>query len=271
MIYQEGDLIISGSSRGLRYGDGLFETMKCKNNHLLSAQQHFARLWKGLETLQFDIPKHFTSVYLEQQIHSLIKKNGQEDAVRIRLNIFRSDGGLNDPKDNLPNYIIETWDLSADAGKWNSNGLILSIYNEVKKSCDILSNLKHNNYLPSVMAALYAKKQKVNDVLVLNSFNRICESSIANVFLIKEEVIYTPPLSEGCVAGILRNFLIEQLDAEGFMLKEKIITPEDVMNADEIFLTNSITNIRWVKQIGNKEFTNKLTQKIYTAIISKIL
>jgi branched-chain amino acid aminotransferase len=270
-IYKERDAVIGAANRGLRYGDGLFETMKYKNGALLFAKQHFARLWNGLKILQFEIPKHVTQDFLEKEIVALLNTTEIKHDARIRLNIFRGDGGLYDAKDDVLNYIIEIWELSADSGKWNSNGLVVGIYDEVKKSCDVLSNLKHNNYLPSVIAALYAKKEKWNDALILNSYDRICETTIANIFLIKDEIIYTPPLSEGCVAGIMRAFLIEQLHSLKFIINEKPITLSEVMDADEICLTNSIYNIRWVQQIGNKSFSNTLTQKIYSSIISTIL
>jgi branched-chain amino acid aminotransferase len=269
-ILKEGAAIIGADNRGLRYGDGLFETMKFKDGHLIFTDEHFNRLWNGMDILQFDIPKHFTREYLLQQISLLIKKNEIENVARIRLTVFRGDGGLYDAKDSSPNYIIQAWPLMGDAEKFNSNGLILGIYNEAKKSCDILSNLKHNNYLVSVMAALHAKKQKWNDAVILNTYNRICESTIANIFLISDNIIYTPLLSEGCVAGIMRKVLIDTISYLGFKLIEKQITIDELMEADEVFLTNSIYTIRWVHQVDNKKYANDITSKIYATLISKI-
>jgi branched-chain amino acid aminotransferase len=270
-VYKNGDLIISADNRGLRYGDGLFETLKFQHEKLIFADAHFQRLWKGMEVLQFEIPKNFTHGFLQEEIYSLLKKNKIENSARVRLNIFRSSGGLYDPKDHLPNYIIEAMPLSEDVGKWNSNGLILGVYDEVKKSCDMLSNLKHNNYLPSVMAALQAKKEKWNDAIILNTYNRICESTIANIFIIKDEVVYTPALGEGCVAGIIRDFIINNISSLGFKSIEKEITIDELMNADEVFLTNSIYTMRWVQQIDDKKYTSHLAHKIYSSVISALL
>ena len=94
-----------------------------------------------------------------------------------------------DAKNYFPNYIIQSWALPEGNGEWNSNGLIAGVYEEVKKSCDILSNLKHNNYLPYVLAALKTKMEKWNDAIVLNMYGRICDCTIANVFLIKDNKI----------------------------------------------------------------------------------
>lgn len=269
-IFSEGTSVVGVDNRGLRYGDGLFETIKMKNRHLVLEDEHFARLWNGMKVLQFDIPKQFTPDKLQQAITLLVKKNGHENAARVRINVFRGDGGLYDAKNYFPNYIIQSWTLPEGNGEWNSNGLIAGVYEEVKKSCDILSNLKHNNYLPYVLAALKAKKEKWNDAILLNTYGRICDTTIANIFLIHDGIIYTPNLSEGCVAGVMRKKVIQELLKFQFKLVEKQISRDDLLNADEVFFTNSIYNLRWVQRIENKEFSNVITKKIYEAVISTI-
>jgi len=269
-ILKETSPVIGADNRGLRYGDGLFETMKMKNGKIVFEDEHFARLWKGLAILQFDIPKHFTTEVLQQQIASLAKKNGHEKSARVRLNIVRGDGGLYDIKNNAPNYIIQTWPISNSHNEWNSNGLVVGIYEAAKKSCDILSNLKHNNYLPYVLAALHAKRQQWNDAIVLNVSGRICDTTIANIFIIKHHIVYTPSLNEGCVAGIMRKMLIRQLIADNCSLVEKELSIEELLNADEAFLTNSLYNIKWVQRIGEVTYRNTMTQKIFADILPTI-
>lgn len=270
-LYKADASVIGPDNRGLRFGDGIFETMKMKQGKLILADEHFARLWKGMEVLQFAVPRHFEPEKLQEEIAVLAKKNQHENAARIRLTILRGNGGLYDAADHRPNYIIQTWALPEGNGEWNSNGLVLGIYTQAKKSCDILSNLKHNNYLPYVMAALEAKKEKWNDAIVLNTNERICDTTIANIFFIKDDIVYTPALTEGGVAGIVRKFLIDALKANGFECIEKSVTTEELLNADEVFLTNSIYNIRWVSSINDTSFGNAVTQKIYGALMSTIL
>jgi branched-chain amino acid aminotransferase len=269
-VFKEGSPIIGADNRGLRYGDGLFETIKMKNGLLAFEDEHFARLWKGLKVLQFEIPKHFTVEKLRQEIIALANKNGHENAARIRVNIIRADGGLYDAKNHVPNYIIQTWNLPEGNGQWNGNGLVLGIYDEVKKSCDILSNIKHNNYLPYIMAALHAKKEKWNDAIVLNSNGQICDTTIANIFIVKDNTIYTPPLSEGCVAGVMRKMIINRLINSSWRLVEKDLTVEELLNADEVFLTNSIYNLRWVQSIGDSHFQSGISKQIYMELIQTI-
>ena len=103
---------------------------------------------------------------------------------------------------------------------------------------------------------------------MLNCYGRVCESTVANIFFIKNEMIYTPSLNEGCVAGIMRQFLLKTLPVKGFQIIEKEITIDELVDADEVFLTNSIQNIRWVKKISDKIFDSTVTRKIYSLVFS---
>lgn len=261
-LFQEGTAIIGPANRGLRYGDGLFETMKYNNGNLIMADEHFHRLWKGMNQLQFDIPILFSPDMLLEQIIKLITKNKLASA-RIRLMVFRGTGGLYDPENHQPNYTIECMPLPASAGSLNENGLQLCIYHDALKSIDRFSNLKHNNFLPYVMGALYAKKKRCNDAVILNQQQRICDTTIANIFLISNNIILTPALSEGCVAGTRRKYIIEATKKIGYPIQEIPITTDIVMNADELFITNAIHPIRWVSAVEEKIFGNTIISKLY--------
>lgn len=264
-LYTEGSLILSPDSRSFKYGDGLFETMKVVNGKIRLRDHHFERLFAGMQVLQFEIPGHFTAGYFEDKIAALCKKNGHDTYARVRLTVFRGNGDLYDSGDHLPHYVIQTWNME-NSGALHSAGLIIDIYPEAKKACDTFANLKTNNFLPYAMAALYAKQINADDCIVLNSYDRICDSSIANIFMIKDNLIYTPALSEGCIAGVMRRFVIERLKQSNFNITEKPISIEDLENADEVFLTNSIRGIRWVKQFRKRTYKNGLIQDIHKMI-----
>lgn len=270
-LYQQDTAVISVNSRGLRFGDGLFETMKSNGNELHFAEDHFNRLLHGLEVLQFKVPAHFTVEKLAQQVRNLLKKNNHQHMARVRFTVFRREGGLYDEVDPAPDYIIQSWALPDNAGQWNSNGLVVGIYSDVKKNCDLLSMLKHNNFLPYVMAAMHSKKQKWNDAIVLNNKDRLCDTTIANIFLVKDEVIFTPSMDEGCIAGVMRRNIISQLAAHNISVIETALTENDLMEADEVFLSNSIYNIRWVQNIEAKKYSNIFTQRIYSLLSPTIL
>ncbi|HEY5408801.1 MAG TPA: aminotransferase class IV [Ginsengibacter sp.] len=268
-FYPADTPVISSGNRSLRYGDGLFETMKMVKGNIINKVFHFERLFNGLEVLQFEFPKNFNAVFLEEKINDLVKKNKHSASARIRLMLFRGNGGIFDPENLHPNYIIESWPLPNEM-EWNENGLVVDVFPEARKSCDSFSNLKSNNYLPYVMAGLYAKKNKLNDCIVLNSFDRVCDSAIANIFTVEEDTIFTPPLSEGCVAGVMRRWMLEKFDLKKYKIIEKTLSINDIINADELFLTNSIYNLRWVKNFKEKKYTNKVSKEIYTYILQTI-
>jgi branched-chain amino acid aminotransferase len=269
-IYKTGTPVIGPDNRGLRYGDGIFETIKVLKGKVIFPDEHFARLWKGMQLLAFDIPRHFSPEMLTKAILQLTEKNNCSQAARVRLSIYRGDGGLYDPSNHFPHYLIQVWPLTDYKMELNSNGLVIGIYTAAKKSIDAVGNIKHNNFLPYVLAAIKAKEEKWNDAIVLNSENRIADTSMANVFAIINGIIVTPSLKEACIAGVMRNYIIHKIAEMGWEIREQILTIEDLLKADEVFLTNSIYTIRWVKQIGDKEYTNFRVQEIFAALDSTI-
>ena len=168
--------------------------------------------------------------------------------------------------DNSLIYLIESWPLDSQTDKLNENGLVIGIYPDARKSCDVFSNLKSPNYLPYVMAAQFAKENKLNDCLILNVHDRICDATIANVFWIKEKVIYTPPLSEGCVAGVMRRYLLEKFNDSKFTFQGKALDIDILLDADEIFLSNAVNGIRWVGQFRDRSYHCELSKKIFFGI-----
>ncbi|TMI94966.1 MAG: 4-amino-4-deoxychorismate lyase [Bacteroidetes bacterium] len=253
--------VLSKDDRSYRYGDGVFETMKLINGNILLRDHHFERLFSGLEVLKFHIPVLFTKQKIEKEIKELGKKNECERSARIRLSVSRGNGRLSDC-DNKFSYLIECWPLEQKG--FNENGLIIDIFPDARKSIDVFSNLKSANYLPYVMAAIWAKENRLNDVLILNQHDRICDSTIANVFWIKDNNIFTPPLSEGCVAGVMRKKILELATLNpDYLVQESVLTREILLQADEVFLTNAIAGIRWVKEYRNKVYQNTISGKIF--------
>lgn len=257
------------SNRSYRYGDGLFETIKVIQGRIVLQAYHFERLFSGFAVLKFEIPKLFTKEKLEEEILALCKRNECEKLARIRLSVFRGNGGLYDGDTTLQ-YVIECWPLEESVNKLNENGLVIDVYPDAIKSCDKFSNLKSANFLPYSMAALFAKENNLNDCLVVNNSGNIADSTIANVFVVKDAVISTPSLEEGCVNGVMRRHLLQLMSNAGYTIRETVIPVTDIENADEIFLTNAIHGIRWVKQFRDKISTNGISQEIYYRYIKTI-
>jgi len=261
-FFADDQNVLSKDDRSYRYGDGLFETMKLINGNISLGDYHFERLFSGLNVLKFHISVLFTKQKIEKEIKELSKKNECERSARIRLSVSRGNGGLYDC-DNKFSYLIECWPL--EQKDLNENGLVIDIFSDARKSIDIFSNLKSANYLPYVMAAIWAKENKLNDALILNQHDRICDSTIANVFWVKDNNIFTPPLNEGCVAGVMRKKILElAIGNSDHLVQEHILTKETLLQADEVFLTNAITGIRWVKKCRSKVYKNTISCKMFT-------
>ena len=264
---EEKKPVIRADNRSFRYGDGLFETMKVILGSIRLKELHFKRLFNGMETLQIMFQGFVSDSMFEEQVMKTIRKNQIAGAARVRLTVYRGDGGLYDLCHVTAGYVIQVWPISSSSLDLNSNGLKLGIYEGAKKSIDTLSNIKSNNYLTYAMGAVHAKRHSFNDCLILNTENRICDSTIANVFWIKDGTVFTTPLSEGCVAGVMRSHLLSELPSLGYNVMEKTADIDDLVNADEIFLTNAINGIRWVGDFQGKKYGNTLATKIFTSTI----
>jgi branched-chain amino acid aminotransferase len=130
--------------------------------------------------------------------------------------------------------------------------------------------IKSNNYLPYVMAALWAKENNLNDAVLLNHDNNVADTTIANLFIIKDGIIKTPPITEGPVAGVMRRYLIKTLREHNYEVEETTVTVADVLEASEVFLTSAIHGIKWVKQIDNSHYNNSLIPVLYKEFIQTL-
>ncbi len=261
--------VLPADNRGYRYGDGLFETMKVAKGKILLQNYHTERLFSGMQLLKMEIPGLLDVEKLINETLQLCSKNGCTGLARVRLSVSRGSGGLYDGDDKLQ-YLIECWPLPATTNQLNENGLIIDVFPDGRKICDRFSQLKSANFLPYVMAVQFAKENKLNDCLVLNQHERIADSTIANVFIVKENKFLTPALSEGAVAGVMRRFLLEKLQDAGYKIQETSLATDDILHADEVFFTNAINGIRWVKQFRDKIYTNKQSLEIYRQFVQTI-
>jgi branched-chain amino acid aminotransferase len=259
--------VIGPDSRAFRYGDGIFETIRVVRGQIPLSDYHFNRCFSGMQMLGFEIPALFTWEMLKKEIVDLCRKNKHFQTARVRISFFRGEGGIFDPISHRPNYIIQTWELPENYTELNSNGLELLVYPAGRKSCDQFSNLKSNNALLYLMAAKYAKDNKCNEALILNSAEKIADATIANIFWIKAGRIFTNPLTDGIVAGVMRQYIIDYFRNTHNPVIQQSINEVQLAEADEIFLTNALYGLRWVGAMGNKAFGQELIRPIYRDII----
>ncbi len=257
---------VPAANRSLRYGDGLFETMRWENDRIRLEAYHFERLFHGLKVLQFVLPAHFTADFLGEQIRELCEENNHLTPTRIRLNVYREESPGYLPLKNRPGFIIESLEIP----KPDRHPVSLMIYSEEKKSTGILSNLKTNNYLLFIMAAAHAKKNGFTDALILNTRDQICEATSSNIFFIKGRVVHTPPLTDGCIAGVMRREVLSMLPQHGFSINESSLEPEVISEMDEGFLTNAIQGIRPISRIGTNSYSQNVTAALGKSLIKNI-
>jgi branched-chain amino acid aminotransferase len=259
--------VLMANNQGYRYGDGLFETMKMIHGKIPLEKLHFKRLLAGLALMKYRMPPGFDLKKISSEISRLCKKNNCDELARIRLSVFRGNGGLHD--DNGPlQYLIEATPTDESVNKLNKPGYVIDIFAGLQKVCDAFSNLKSANFLPYVMAAQQAREKKLDDCLVTNTRGQLADATIANVFLLKNNLVITPALTEACVDGVMRRFLIEKMRQLNMDVREGVVTKNDLDSFDEVFLTNAIYGIRWVKQFRKKKYGNSQTKKIYEQLVA---
>jgi len=269
-IVENTKICISPDNRSFRYGDGCFETIKVINGRILLADLHFQRLFSSLQTLKFSIPASLTPAYFESQIKQLVQINEHEELARVRLVVYAGEGALYDVAERHPNFIIQSWIGNKDSIDFNDIGLILGIFWDARKTADVFSCIKSNNYLGYVMGAIWGKQNGLDDCILTNAFNRVADATIANIFIVSDGIVKTPTLAEGCVNGVMRKYLLACLRSENIPFLETEISFEEVLNASEIFLTNANYGVRWVQKVGNSSYSNSVSSSLHKKFISPL-
>ncbi|WP_431211385.1 aminotransferase class IV [Puia sp. P3] len=270
ILYPSDRPLLTADNRGFRYGDGLFETLFVGPGGIRLSSYHFDRLVSGMRLLDLDVPPGFAEK-IAGEVLTLCEANGSfaSGAARVRLAVFRGESSFTGPVDRQPNYIIQSWPL-AIAGDADETGLVLGLFPDGRKACDVLANLKSSNYLLYILAAQYARKQGLDECLVLNSRERLADATIASLFYVRDSVFYTPPLSEGVVDGVMRRYLLEALPGAGYTVVEQPVTVPDLMDADEVFLTNAIRGVIWVGAFQGRRFGRRLSAVVDEQLVKTL-
>ena len=136
----------------------------------------------------------------------------------------------------------------------NNNGLIIDVFHDHYKPNQFISNLKGGNSLVSVLSSIFADENDLDEAIILNLESNICETTASNIFIAKDKHLMTPPLSSGCVNGIVRKQIVENASLWGYSIEEKNMKTIELIKSDEVFLTNSINWLQWVRTYKKKSF-----------------
>lgn len=230
-------------------------------------KDHLTRLKLGMTVLRMNLPAEFTSENLSEFILQLLKHNAHAPNARVRLTVFRNGGGLYTPETNDISFLIESTELEGPYDL-NQKGFWVDIYADIKKSINKLSNIKSANSLIYVLAGVAKQSMKLDDCFLVNENGTICESISSNIFVVKNGTLFTSPLTEGCVAGIMRKQIMHLATENKILTFESPLTMYTLLNGDEVFLTNSINGVQWVGQYKDRFYTNKMAQFFHEKLMA---
>lgn len=271
-IISETDIQLTVSNRSFLYGDGVFETLKVVNNKILFFEDHYFRLLASMRIIRMQIPMSFTLEYLEEQILALVNKQNIQDSARVRLTVFRNDGGYYTPVDNKVSFVIQAFALSSQSYALKYAEFEVDLYKDFVVTKQLLSTLKTNNKLIQITASIFAKENGLDACLLINEDKNVVEAANGNLFMLLDNQLITPPLSEGCLNGIMRKQILKLAkELDRIEVVEKPISPFDLQKADELFITNVIVGIQPITKYRKKEFGQELSEQLLEKLNTLLL
>jgi branched-chain amino acid aminotransferase len=257
------DTTISNLNRSFLYGDGVFETLKIVNGKVLFFEDHYFRLMASMRIVRMEIPMSFTLEFLEEQLLNLAKANNCIDSSRIRMTVFRNEGGYYLPNSNSVSYLIQASPLENKEYIFQNSSYEVDLYKDFFVSKQLLSTLKTTNKMLHVTGSIFAKENDFQNCLLLNEEKNVVEALYGNIFMFSNNNLITPPVSDGCLNGIMRKQILAIANKmETITVLEQSISPFDLQKADELFITNSIVGIQPITKYRKKEFVTNLSKEI---------
>jgi|TARA_B110000902_G_C14291523_1_gene581194 branched-chain amino acid aminotransferase len=251
------------NNRAFKYGDGIFETVKVLNNSVVFWEDHYFRLMSSMRMLRMKIPMSFTLEFLEAEILKTVKSQEASTSFRVRLSVYRQDGGLYTPTTNNIDYLIEVSPLKIQEKVSYTIDLFKDFYNY----SGLLSTVKTNNRMLNTLASVFASENDLDNAILLNEKKGVVEATNGNIFIVKGNTIKTPALTEGCIKGITRGKVIEIITKNtDFEVEETSISPFEIQKADEVFITNAIAGVQIVTNYRKKVFATVIGDKLSNSL-----
>jgi branched-chain amino acid aminotransferase len=202
------DSTLLSSNRGFLFGDAVFETVKIVNSKILFLEDHYFRLMSSMRIVRMEIPMNFTMEFLEEQILTLARAKKIEQSSRARITVYRNDGGYYLPTNNTVSYLIAVEGLENTKYQFNQNEYVVDLFTDFYVPRQLLSTIKTTNKLLNITASIYASENGLDNCLLLNDSKNVVEALQGNLFMLKGNKLITPPVSEGCLNGIMRKQII---------------------------------------------------------------
>jgi len=243
------------NNRAFLYGDGVFETVKILNNKILFLEEHYFRLMSAMRIVRMEIPMNFTMEYIEEQILEVVTANNCNNSGRARITVYRNQGGNYLPETNSVSFLIKAVALENELYSVDRKEYEVDLYKDFYVTKQLLSNIKTTNKMINVVGSIFAKENDLDNCLLLNDSKNVIEGLQGNIFMLLRNKLITPPLSEGCLNGIMRKQIINLAQKiETIEVLEEPISPFDLQKADELFITNVIKGIQPITKYRKKEY-----------------
>jgi branched-chain amino acid aminotransferase len=241
----EQDLVIKSSNRAFNYGDGFFETIKIIDTKPFNFPTHYARFSLACEVLKLKNEESLGS--LLSIINNLINQNNLING-SVKIHVSREEGGKYQPKFKGCEMMINTY---SGLGFKQNIPISLCIFSDEVKTMGRLSNIKSVNASVSVLGAIHARELGFENAILKNAKGNCIEGTNSSLFIIKDNIIYTPPLSDGCIDGTMRAWVLNNNK-----VIKKSLSLADIKQSNEVFITNALTGITAVKGIEETIFTD---------------
>lgn len=270
-FYTDKEPVFSAEQRIWQFGDGIFESIRVIQTTPQLLDLHINRLLRSATILGWVLPADWDKRFWEKQIKILLSQNENQN-LRLKLCVFREAQGAYLPQNSGFSWLIKAVTLTEETYSFTQNGLKLARFYDLKKPADYLSIIKTTAAIRYVQAAVFAENQLADDALLYNMSGRPCETASAALFIIKNNIIYTPPLSEFCLDSVMRSHIIFLAASLQLTLIEKPLTDGELSVADGIFIANAIQGIRWVAEVETFRFSkHTLFDDLYQALLKAVV
>ena len=257
------DANILTQNRAFLYGDAVFETVKIINNKILFLEDHYFRLMSSMRVVRMEIPMNFTMEYLEEQILSLVAKNQVLNSSRARITVYRNDGGYYLPQNNSVSFLIHSIALENTLYSIEKKQYEVDLYKDFYITKQLLSSIKTTNKIINITGSIFANENGLDNCLLLNDSKNVVEALQGNIFMLLGNKLVTPPVSEGCLNGVMRKQILSLAKKiENLEVVEEVISPFDLQKADELFITNVIKGIQPITQYRKKAFSTNVSVEL---------
>jgi branched-chain amino acid aminotransferase len=256
------EAFISVFDHGFLYGDGVFEGIRAYDGKVFKLKEHIDRLYDSAKSILLTIP--YSKEEMSRLVCDTVRRNQLRDAY-IRLVVSRGVGdlGLDPNKCSQSSVIIIADQVRLFPNEYYEQGISIITVPTRRNIPDALDpKIKSLNYLNNILVKIEANLAGVSEALMLNSEGYVAEGSGDNIFIVKNNVLYTPPSYIGALEGITRATIMDLARQKGYEVKEQPFTRHDVYVADEVFLTGTAAEVIGVVEVDGRTIGEGVPGKV---------